>query len=302
VTGRALAARCPAKVNLSLRVLGTREDGYHELDTVFQAIDLWDEIEIRPAELLTLECDDPTLPCDGTNLVLRAAERVRPRPGNANRGAALRLRKRIPAQAGLGGGSSDAAGTLLLCREFWNLPLDDEDLARHAAALGADVPFFLTGGTARGQGRGDRIRPLPFVGESAVMLGIPPFGVSTKEVFDRVRARLTLPPNGVSLPLFSAHKCAEENDFHFAVNDLETVVFVAWPELERFRDALWRAGARSALLSGSGSVVYGLFDDRVQLEQVAGALRESFANWRLVPSRTVDQGAHVVRESGGTRS
>lgn len=290
-----LVARCPAKINLALRVLGVREDGYHELDTVFQAIDLWDEIEARPAARLRLSCDEPGLPTDRSNLVIRAAEILSRHAGGEAKGGALTLRKRIPVQAGLGGGSSDAAGTLLLCRQLWGLSLSDEMLMALAAELGADVPYFLVGGTAHGLGRGDRVEPLGFVGEVPLLLGIPPFGVSTAEVFGEVRARLTLPSNGVSLPLFSAHKWPEENDFHFATNDLEAVVFESWPELERFRDALWRAGARTALLSGSGSVVYGVFDHADRLGRAAAQLREDFADWRLLPTRAVNSAAHVVR-------
>jgi 4-diphosphocytidyl-2-C-methyl-D-erythritol kinase len=295
MNGGAQVARCPAKINLALRVLGVREDGYHELDTIFQAIDLWDELEARPAARLRLDCDDAAVPTDGANLVIRAAELLLERAGGEPRGALFTLRKRIPVQAGLGGGSSDAAGTLLLCRELWDLPLSDETLTVLAAELGADVPYFLVGGTARGLGRGDRVEPLGFVGETPLLLGIPPFGVSTSEVFGEVRARLTLPRNGVSLPLFSAHKLREENDFHFATNDLEAVVFEIWPELERFRDALWRTGARSALLSGSGSVVYGVFDHTGTLGRAAAQLRDDFADWRLLPTRAVNSAAHVVR-------
>jgi len=293
----ALMARCPAKVNLRLNVLGRREDGYHELDTVFQAIDLWDELHIEPAEELSLDCDAPGIPVDGSNLVLRAAELLRASYPDRRLGARLTLRKRIPAQAGLGGGSSDGAGALLLCRRHWGLPLADSELAGLAARLGADVPFFLTGGTARGTGRGDRIEPQPFLGEVPLLLGLPPFGIPTSEVFSRLDARLTLPRNGVSLPVLSAHKWPEENDFRSAVNDLEGVVFELRPELARFRDALLRGGARSALLSGSGSAVFGLFGDDHARDLAAGMLRDRFREWRLVGIRTVQGAAHVVTAS-----
>jgi 4-diphosphocytidyl-2-C-methyl-D-erythritol kinase len=290
----AVVARCPGKVNLALRVLGVREDGYHELDTIFQAIDLWDEIGARPAPDLTLSCDRPGLPTDDTNLVLRAAELMRERFDVGDAGAALVLRKAIPPRSGLGGGSSDAAGAMLLLRKLWDLPASAEDLIDLGARLGADVPFFLHGGTARGRGRGDRVEPLPFVGELPLLLGIPPFGISTARVFAEVRDRLTLPRNGVSVPLFSSPKWPEGNDFHFAVNDLETVVFETWPELERFRDALWGAGARSALLSGSGSVVYGIFEDPGALSRAECELQGRFERWTLMRTRAVERAAHVT--------
>jgi 4-diphosphocytidyl-2-C-methyl-D-erythritol kinase len=294
MSGRELLARCPAKINLWLRVLGRRPDGYHELDTLFQTIDVWDELRIEPCSRLSLDCDDPALPVDRSNLVLRAAELLGERYPGRTGGARLTLRKRIPVQAGLGGGSSDGAAALLLCRRFWGLPASDAELAGLAGLLGADVPFFLTGGTARGTGRGDRIEPLPFGGEMPVLLGLPPFGISTAEVFSRLDTRLTLPGNGVSLPVLSAHKWPVENDFRSAVNDLEGVVFEARPELARFRDALLREGARSALLSGSGAAVYGLFGDDREQDSVAERLRGRFPSWRLVGTRTVQGAAQVV--------
>jgi 4-diphosphocytidyl-2-C-methyl-D-erythritol kinase len=297
VSGVVLEARCPAKINLWLRVLGRRQDGYHELATIFQAIDLWDDLRIEPDPGLHLACDDPGLPIDRSNLVLAAAELLRSRHPGRQLGARLTLTKRIPVQAGLGGGSSDGAAALLLCRRFWELPVTDAELADLAVRLGADVPFFLAGGTARGTGRGDRIEPLPFPGEKPILLGLPPFGISTAEVFSRLSARLTLPRNGVSLPVLSAHKWPVENDFRSAVNDLEEVVFELRHELARFRDALLREGARSALLSGSGSAVYGVFADERARESVAQRLRERFQGWRLVGTRTVQGAAHVVTAS-----
>lgn len=178
-------ALCPAKVNLALRVLDRRDDGFHELDTIFQAIDLFDEIRIAPSDDLTLACDQASLACDASNLVLKAAMLLRDWAGGELPGAALALSKRIPLQGGLGGGSSDAAGSLRLCARFWELDPPAEALLEIASDLGADVPFFLVGGTARGRGRGDRIEPLPYIGDLPILLGVPPFGVSTAEVFRR---------------------------------------------------------------------------------------------------------------------
>ncbi len=163
-----------------------------------------------------------------------------------------------------------------------------------AAELGADVPFFLTGGTARGRGRGDRIERLPFVGGVGFLLGIPPFGISTEEVFARASRRLTLPGIGVSLPRLSAHKWPVENDFAFVVNDLEEVVFRGWPELVRFRGGLLGAGAKRALLSGSGSTVYGIYDEPSKLEEAMDVLKDRFPGWRLVATQAVEAAAHVV--------
>lgn len=288
-----LVARCPAKINLSLRVLGRREDGYHDLDTVFQAIDLWDELEIHPASELTLECDHLNVPTDSSNLVLRAAELLRARHEAGADGARIVLRKSIPPAAGLGGGSSNAAGALLLCSRFWELPVGEAELCALGGELGADVPFFFHGGRARGLGRGDRLTPLAFPGESHLLLGLPPFGLSTAEVFRRHAERLTPPANGVSLARPIGHKWPEGNNFSLAANDLESVVFDGWPELSSFRDALVEQGAEPALLSGSGSTVYGVFEGAADVDRVRDALGARFGHWTLLPSRTVPGSVRV---------
>ena len=165
-----LIADTPAKINLTLRVLKRRSDGFHELDTVFQAIDLWDTLEFEHADGITLTIDHPELADDATNLVRRAAVLLRETFG-IERGVSIRLLKRIPLQGGLGGGSSDAAATLLACAQLWNLDTDPCGLEPLARRLGADVPFFLHGGTARGTGRGDRIARLQPFGECPLLLG-----------------------------------------------------------------------------------------------------------------------------------
>jgi len=283
---------CPAKINLALRVLDRREDGYHELDTVFQSIDLWDTLEVRPGESLKLTCEAPGVPADRSNLVFRAAEMLRAEHGRADAGAELVLRKTIPPQGGLGGGSSDAAGALLALDQLWDLRLSTARLESLAARLGADVPFFLHGGTARGMGRGDRIEALPPLRPTSFLLGLPPFGVPTPEVFADVAGQLTLPGIGVSLPRLLAHKWPVGNDFRFADNDLQTVVFKRWPVLREFREALVGAGALAALLSGSGSTVYGIFDDPERASRTAERLRTRFDTWTIIPTVSVPEGAY----------
>ncbi len=294
----AVFARCPAKVNLSLRVLGRRSDGYHEIDTVFQAVSLWDEIEARPAEGLDLICDDPALPVDRSNLVLRAASLLRDEFPGLAAGVQLRLRKRIPIGAGLGGGSSDAAATLLVLARLWGIEADGETLAKIAARIGSDVAFFLVGGTARGTGRGERIAPLPFLGEAPILIGCPPFGILTADVYGRVGVRLTHPENSVTLRGFSSPKWSEQNDLESAVNDLERVVFGDRPELLAFRDALRSLGSGLALMSGSGSSVFGAFRTAALADQARVQLAERFPEWRLYTTRAIERGAHVVREVG----
>ena len=293
-----LVAVCPGKINLGLRVLGRRTDGYHELDTVFQAIDLWDTIVLRPAHELTLTCDDPHVPTDATNLVLRAAMLVRERAARGAPGAVLELRKAIPVQSGLGGGSSDAAGALLLCARHWGVELASAELLDLARGLGADVPFFLVGGTARGTGRGDRIESLEFVGSLALVLGLPPFGVSTAEAFAGLRSVLTPDSNDVSFRPVSGLKWKGPNDFARMGNDLERVVFPRWPAIAEFRDDLIVRGARHARLSGSGSTVYGVFADEAEARAVARDLRLRYAGWRVLVTRSIDAASHVIEPAG----
>src|SRR5580704_6100693 len=173
-----------AKINLMLRVMGTRPDGYHELRTIFQSIALHDTLTIRPAPgPFALECDDRRCPADRTNLVWRAAEGLWKASGKrgAARDVSIQLKKRIPMQAGLGGGSSDAAATLVALSKLWRV--DAERVKEVAVSLGADVPYFLEGGTVLGLDRGDLLFPLLDGPRLWVTLAIPPFRVSTKEEF-----------------------------------------------------------------------------------------------------------------------
>jgi len=289
-----LTAICPAKINLSLRVLGRRDDGFHELDTVFQAIDLWDRLDLEAGADLRISCDDPAVPIDESNLVLRAAGLLRERFGDPSLGASFTLHKQIPAQGGLGGGSSNAAASLLLCARHWKLSPSAEQLTQLASELGSDVAFFLRGGTARGLGRGERLESLPAVGARPLILGFPPFGTDTREVYRRLAARLTLPLNGVNLAHAPAHKWPEHNDLGVLVNDLESVVFEGWPELESFRDALLERGATGALLSGSGSTVFGVFDEIADRDDARATLNRQFATWRVISSSSIDAGIRLI--------
>jgi 4-diphosphocytidyl-2-C-methyl-D-erythritol kinase len=290
-------ASCPGKVNLSLRVLGRYPDGYHEIRTVFQAVDLCDTLEVRVATELSLSCDVPGLPTDASNLVLRAATLLADRFG-IGAGAAMRLHKRIPVGGGMGGGSSDAAGALLALSELWGIGAGTGELLPLAARLGADVPFFLHGGTALGEGRGDRVTRLPFAGPLHLLLGLPPFGVSTAEAYARVRSDLTLEAKDVSVKFLSDGNLSSEGEPLSCINDLEAGVFERWPGLQSFRDGLLRGGARTALLSGSGSTVFGVFDDSGSLPRATRDLAARFPDWRLLGVRAVPDAAHVVGAGG----
>lgn len=200
-----LKMAAPAKINLYLEVLGRRADGYHEIETFMTPLALADELTFTAAPELTLTCDDPSLPLDENNLVLKAARLLQhQRPGSARQeprppGARIHLSKRIPVAAGLGGGSSDAATTLRGLNQLWQLGLSDKELIGLAAQLGSDVPFFLNGSSAWCTGRGDRVTATKVECEVAPLLICPVIGLSTAEVYRELNAPLTEMASGAAL-------------------------------------------------------------------------------------------------------
>jgi 4-diphosphocytidyl-2-C-methyl-D-erythritol kinase len=265
-----------AKINLMLRVLGTRADGHHELRTVFQSIALHDSVTIRSARgAFRLECDDPSCPADRTNLVWRAAERLWTASGRrgAPRDVAIHLAKRIPMQAGLGGGSSDAAATLVGLAKLWRV--ETAPIGAVAASLGADVPYFLEGGTALGLDRGDMLCPLADVDPFWVALVLPSFGVSTKDAYawwDEESRQMPQPPSS------GLQRKRKRPAARIALNDLEPPVARRHPAITRIVEALDGCGARHAAMSGSGSAVFGLFDERRKAERAARSLSKDRGN------------------------
>jgi 4-diphosphocytidyl-2-C-methyl-D-erythritol kinase len=253
-----LALEAFAKVNRRLLVLGRRPDGYHEIDTLFQTIDLADRLTLDSAPGLTLSLDDPRLTAGEDNLVLRAARALR-RAAGVSMGAALRLEKRIPWGAGLGGGSADAAATLHGLAALWGLPAAPGDLQAVAEEVGSDVAFFLHGGRARGTGRGEAIEPLPDAPDEFFVLLSPPFGLSTPDVYRALGAGAAGAGSG------AADGAPDRNDLEAAAERLR-------PELRVLREALTGAGAVSARLSGSGSTVYGVFPDAAAADGGAARL------------------------------
>ncbi len=255
-----VSVRCPAKLNLFLEVVERRPDGYHNLDTVMQAVDLYDDLEIvaQPDAGLSLECSDPCLPCDETNLVLRAALALR-RAAGGSAGARFRLAKRIPMQAGLGGGSSDAAGALVGLNQAWGLGLSTEDLRQVAAAVGSDVAFFLYGGTARCRGRGELVEPVPVNAQFHYILLFPGVGVSTAEAYARLRFPLT--PRGPSASIvFDSLLAGDVTGLGRALfNRLEGPAFGIHPSLAEAKRRLAASGLfEGVCMSGSGSALFGL--------------------------------------------
>ncbi len=256
---KSLLLRPHAKINLGLRVLGSRSDGYHQIRTRFQTVDLVDEMEIcLSSGGLEMAVEGALLQGDRSNIVMRAAEALREgRKGLP--GARIRLVKKIPLAAGLGGGSSDAAATLLGLERLWDLGMAPGELLRIAARLGADVPFFLHGGTALGEGRGDEIRPLPDIWPCGICLILPPFECSTAEIYRSWDVAHATSRPGAANPGPSLPAPAAVENRETVRNDLQDLVFAAHPELGRCWQLLYDGGAVAASVSGSGPSLYGLF-------------------------------------------
>jgi 4-diphosphocytidyl-2-C-methyl-D-erythritol kinase len=264
--------RALAKINLDLRVLGKRPDGFHELRTIFQTISLADTLEIAftPARKTAIELTDALNIAD--NLVLRAARMVMDAL-RATGKIEMRLTKRIPMGAGLGGGSSDAAAVLLALPALAGRALPLPKLSNIAEQLGSDVPFFLLGGTAAGIGRGSELFPLPDSPPQSGLLVAPGIHVNTAQAYRDLSPRLTteLQQNKI----FSFQSLTWDTGvLTSARNDFEAVVFEQHPKLATLKRRLVRAGATAAMMSGSGSALYGLFRDRNAIFRAIESLGE----------------------------
>jgi 4-diphosphocytidyl-2-C-methyl-D-erythritol kinase len=272
-----------AKVNRSLVVLGQRTDGYHEIDTLFQTIDIADELRFDEDDRLTLSIAGSAVPADERNLVLRAARALLKR-ARTSHGARLHLSKRIPVGAGLGGGSADAAATLMGLDVLWGLGLSEAELREVAASIGSDVAFFLCGGRARGTGRGERIEPLPDERDESIVLLLPPFGMPTPEVYGALGAD---PLRELRPPRIPTGVMPDRNDLEVAADRLR-------PELRTLREDLRAAGAATSRLSGSGSTVYGVFPTAAEARRAAAAL-DGRCGARARVSRTVSRAEWRLR-------
>jgi len=239
-----------AKINWSLRIVRKREDGYHDIDTIFQTISLADTLTFERADRFALTCSDRTVPVDERNLVAKAARAL-----GVDR-VAIHIEKRIPAGGGLGGGSSNAAVTLMTLSKMFSI---DAPLDRIALQLGSDVPFFLVGGRAHGTGRGEILTPLPDIDPVPLLLVMPRERVSTREAFQLVKIGGN------------------------ANNDFEEPIFAKHPRLREYKQRLLDAGATFAAMSGSGSTIFGVFAD----DATRDAARATFGDVRTETATTV---------------
>ena len=283
-----LAAR--AKVNLRLNVLAREASGYHQIETLFCAIDFADDIEIVYGGddlRLEVECiDNAVVPTGRDNLAYRAAEaffKAIDRPPTAT----IRLKKRIPAGSGLGGGSSDAASTIKGLNLLAKRPLSDDKIVALGSALGSDVPFFLCGSSyALAWGRGQRLLPLRPLPQMPALVLIPPFAIETRSAYESLSVGNTM--GGSRAGVLAAQRLDSwEALQHDAVNDFESVLFPRYPLLAQLTAALREAGASMAMLSGSGSAVFGLFQLERNVPRAAKRLRERFPDVRAIETTTI---------------
>jgi 4-diphosphocytidyl-2-C-methyl-D-erythritol kinase len=282
----------PAKVNFGLRILGKRPDGYHAIQTILQMLNLCDWLTFYPndADTIRLICIPSVLPTDERNLVVRAAKLLQ-RTFQVQRGVEITLDKRIPIAAGLGGGSSDAATTLLVLNRLWQLDCPQATLQHLAAQLGSDVPFFLDGPTALVCGRGEILSPVSSPPPLTGILLNPGFGVSAGWAYGQFNGQssatdLTMPSILQALGKRNLTMLADA-----MVNDLQPGVAMAYPVIHQLQEALCTVGALFTFMSGSGPTVGGIFPPTVDLSATVASLHRHSA-WAVIPFTTLAESFH----------
>lgn len=273
-----LHVRAPAKINLFLKVLRKRPDGYHDIHSWFQAVNLFDELTFKPKQETGIGLDvtgEPDLPEDAENLIVRAAKMLFDRfklPGGLDVG----LKKAIPVAAGLGGGSSDVATTIYALDKLYDLELTAKAMQQLGLEIGSDVPFFFSTGQAEISGRGEIINGIPLPADYSIALVVPPVAVSTAESYKQLTLSLTSPPHDVKFSRISdfAGLVAQIRDVG---NDFENGHFKTYPILGEIRHVLRDAGAALTRMSGSGPAMFGLFE---KMPEGEGASQITRGDWR----------------------
>lgn len=288
-----------AKINIGLRVTGKRPDGYHEIETIFQQISLPDKVRITLAPAVSpairIICNRPGIPVDARNLAYGAAERYLQRSGHCV-AVEIGLEKNIPVGAGLGGGSSDAAAVLLALDRLLASPLPFTELEEIAASLGADVPFFLTGGTAYATGIGEVLTPLKIRLDRYIVVVHPPVSISTKWAYTNLKIRLTNTKNNLKLTHFFTSENGVESWRKTISNDFEPLVFGNYRELENIKLQLYEVGAKYASLTGSGSALYGIFTSKEDAINGVDLFRPHYSTFLTTPIRP---GIQAIKEREG---
>jgi 4-diphosphocytidyl-2-C-methyl-D-erythritol kinase len=291
-----LVFKTPAKINLGIFILGKRPDGYHDLETLFQMVSLYDTVELESLEnKVELVCDDPKVPTDESNLMIRAARLLQEAvPEKTGLGCRMVLKKKIPMGAGLGGGSGNAAGVLMGLNRLWDLKLKSAELSKIAAQLGSDIPFFLCAPSALGEGRGERLTALPPPNKFHVILVFPRVPMATAEVYQALNFDLTKNSKNIKiLREFFSQSNIISLGAHLH-NDLEPVVIKRLPVVESIKGKLRSLNAAGTLVSGSGSTVFGVFEDAKVAEQAFARCREEA--WDVFLTETISSFSEFMPE------
>ena len=284
-----LYIRAHAKINLYLDVVGKRPDGYHEIETVFHSIGLHDDIYLRERadRQITVHCEHPYMPCDSRNLAYRAAKLLLDDAPNLN-GVEIKIVKRIPVAAGLGGGSADAAAVLCGMNALFDLGLTQTELMQLGVQLGADVPFCILGGAALGRGIGEILTPLPPMEKAWILLANPGFEISTPWVYQQVNLSLTPPKKNVTI----LTRCLQNGELFSVVrhlyNGLEAPVLSKYPAVAEIKTKLGNcSGSCGVLMSGSGATVFALMQSQAQANLAAVNFENNFAFCSATPMSNV---------------
>ena len=260
-----LTVHAPAKINLALKILRRRADGYHDIQSILQKVSLYDTLSLKlsPRQGITVTADDPSIPTDSYNLAYRAADLLLKQQKSTS-GISVHIKKRIPAGAGLGGGSSNAAATLTGLNKLLQCNLTETDLLRLGAEIGADVPFFIYDQpSALAEGIGEQLSPVKIQVPLWLVIVFPCFSISTKWAYENYRV---LTNEGKNIRIFRYFKHLN-SVLHILINDLENVVTKQYPEIQEIKHTLIQAGACGSLMSGSGSSVFGIFPDEQQAQK-----------------------------------
>jgi 4-diphosphocytidyl-2-C-methyl-D-erythritol kinase len=270
-----ISLKAPAKINLFLEILGKRDDGYHEIETVMQEIDLVDNLQFEEIqEGVRLNCNDKNIPSDENNLVCKAANLILNECG-IKKGVLISLEKNIPVGAGLGGGSSDAAATLKALNLLWKIGLNDAELMEFAAKLGSDIPFFIKGKTALCSGRGEKITPIEVKSEMNYLVIFPHINISTATIYRNLKIDLTKKIIDVSFFLNALKHPKVAGISKLLFNRLEEVIFTTYPDLLDVKKALDHFDFCGLSVSGSGSAFFGLCRDRQQAKAIKSKIELS---------------------------
>jgi 4-diphosphocytidyl-2-C-methyl-D-erythritol kinase len=276
-----MITRAYAKINLGLRIIGKRPDGYHDIETVLHRVNVFDEITLEPASSVTIECQQQNVPNDATNLCVRAVVLFQ-KLHTIRDGIRIILKKHIPVGAGLGGGSSDAAATLRLLTRFWNKPTTERDLQLLALQLGSDVPFFLNDGSAYAKGRGEILEYFELDIPYWIVTVYPNLHISTAWAYRETQISNRKSDDTVK-KIIQEHITQPRLLMNLLQNDFEPLVLRTHEPVARVKQALYIAGAEFAQMSGSGSAVYGLFSDELFVHDVAKELGKHYAVFLTPP-------------------